>query len=116
MSKSSTMKYLFAVIFTFVMITSPFVAHHAAGEAMREHIVIASFEDQGPSSQCDQRCEEALSAMCCSQAVTHCSPTFNHNNAWTEYAPIFTALVSYPKHHDPLAQLMFEAETPPPRV
>ncbi len=112
------MRRLLVVIFAFVLLANPLTAHHAVGEALHENGDIASHGAQVASDQCEMKmdCEKQSNIMCCSQAVTHCSPTFSHNDVWAEISLKHTVSVFFSKYHEPLAELMFEAETPPPRV
>ena len=111
------MRRLLIAIFAFVLIASPFMAHHASGEAMHHHGNSASHGQQvAASSQCDLGCDAGLTTTCCSQAITHCSPTSNYNEVWTDVPPVFTANTYFAERQNLLVSLTFEAETPPPRV
>ncbi len=110
------MRQLLVAIFVFMLISSPFMAHHAVGEVVHEHGSISSQADHANSNQCEIDCDTNLKTMCCSQAITHCSPTFNHNDVWAEISLNHTSGVFFSKYHEPLVELMFEADTPPPRV
>lgn len=110
------MRHLIIILFALVLIASPFAAHHAVGEVMGEHGSISSPVDHATPSQCEMGCEADLKTMCCSQAITHCSPTFNHNGVSIQTLPSLTVTAFFSKRYIQLAQLMFEADTPPPRV
>lgn len=110
------MRRLLVAIFAFVLIASPFMAHHAVGEVAHDHGNISSHADYAASSQCEYACESGSKTSCCSQAITHCSPTSSYNEVWTENSPNFNSEVYFSIDQDLFAQLMFEAETPPPRV
>ena len=111
------MRRLLIAIFAFVLIASPFMAHHASEEAVHDQNVLASQEVQVvASSQCESGCDIGLQEMCCSQAITHCSPTSNYNEAWMDVAPVSTANTYFYGRQDFLVSVTFEADTPPPRV
>lgn len=111
------MRRLLIAIFAFMLIVSPFMAHHATGEAMHNHSNPASHEQQiTASSQCELGCDAGLQTTCCSQAITHCSPTSSYNEVWTDVPPAFMSNTYFVERQDLLVSLTFEAETPPPRV
>jgi len=99
-----------------MLVSSPFMAHHPVGEVVHEHGNISSQIDHADANQCEIDCETTSKTMCCSQAITHCSPTFNYNDVWNEVSLNHTSGEFFSKYYEPLVQLMFEAETPPPRV
>jgi len=112
-----TMRRLLIIIFSFVLITGPFMAHHANGETMHIHGNPASHGQQAVgSSQCELGCDVGLQTTCCSQAITHCSPTSSYNEVWTDVPPAFATDTYFVERQDLLVSLTFEAETPPPRV
>lgn len=111
------MRQLLIAIFAFVLIASPYMAHHANGEAMHGHDDISSHEYQATASdQCQIGCEAGLQTICCSQAITHCSPTSSYNEVWTDVPPVFASHAYFAESQNLFVSLMFEAETPPPRV
>jgi len=111
------MRRLLIAIFAFVLIASPYMAHHANGEAMHGHGDVSSHEHQAAASgQCELGCEAGLQTTCCSQAITQCSPTSNYNEVWTDVPPSFATDTYFVERQDLIVSLTFEAETPPPRV
>ena len=112
------MRRLLVTIFALMLLAGPLTANHAVGEVLHEGGGIASHGTQVAPEQCEMGmdCEIQLNIMCCSHAVTHCSPTFNYNDVLVEIPLNHTSGVFFSKYHGPLVQLMFEAETPPPRV
>lgn len=104
-------------ILAFVLIFSPYMAHHASGDETLGHGDIPSHEHlMAASDQCEVGCDAGLQASCCSQAITHCSPTSSFNEVWTDIPTVFTSLAYSAESQNLLVSLMFEAETPPPRV
>jgi hypothetical protein len=111
------MRELLIAIFAFVLIASPYMAHHASGTEAHGHSNISSHEHQvGPSDQCESGCDAGLQITCCSQAITHCSPTFSYNELWSDVAPDYAVKAYFTVRQNPYLALMSEAETPPPRV
>jgi hypothetical protein len=110
------MRQLLVAIFVFMLVSSPFMAHHAVGEVVHEHGNISSQADHANSNQCEIDCDTNLKTMCCSQAITHCSTTSNYNEVWTALSPTLTSNAHFSNYQDLLLRLIFEAETPPPRV
>lgn len=111
------MRHLLIVLFAFVLIASPFMAHHANGAVAHEDGGVAHHEQQAVDlGQCESGCDAGLQISCCSQAITHCSPTSSYNEVWTDIPPIFVSHAYFVDNQNLLISLMFEAETPPPRV
>jgi len=111
------MRRLLIAIFAFVLIASPYMAHHASGEEMHKHDNLASHGQQFvATSQCELGCDAGLQTTCCSQAITQCSPTSNYNEVWTDVPPSFATDTYFVERQDLIVSLTFEAETPPPRV
>ena len=110
------MKRFLIIVLSTLFIANPLFAHdstrHMDG---MEHDVTISI-DGSDLSTCQDQCGSDDLRVCCAKAAVHCSNAFSCSTVILGLAPNGSMDVFRTTFEDVHVGLVFEAETPPPRI
>lgn len=110
------MKRFLIIVLSTLFIANPLFAHESTRHMDgMEHDVAISI-DGSDLSTCQDQCGSDDLRVCCAKAVAHCSNVFSYSAVVLGLSPNGSMNVFLTTFDDVRAGLVFEAETPPPRI
>lgn len=110
------MRYALVIILSVLFVANPLVAHddvNHSGHA--KHTVVAGVDGSMPPA-CQANCDDESLRGCCAKTAIHCASAFSVPLTTSTAAPVGSKNLFGPLENRTLLGLVFEAETPPPRI
>lgn len=113
---NGVMKRFLIIVLSTLFITNPLFAHDSTKhmDGMEHEVAISVVGSD--LSTCQEQCGGDDLRVCCAKAAVHCSNAFSCSTAVLGLTPNGSINVFRTAFEDAQVGLVFEAETPPPRI